>query len=98
MQLDDSENPTVMEKLIEALGGEAVVSPYRNECCGGYIALEDADSAKKKSLSITENAKKMGEYFMNKLKNLPKVKEVRGKGLLVGVEFEDGLSSRSSVN
>ena len=60
MQLDDSENPTVMEKLIEALGGEAVVSPYRNECCGGYIALEDADSAKKKSLSITENAKKMG--------------------------------------
>ena len=60
MQLDDSENPTVMEKLIEALGGEAVVSPYRNECCGGYIALEDADSAKKKSLSITENAKRMG--------------------------------------
>ena len=33
----------------------------------------------------------MGEYFMNKLRTLPYVKEVRGLGLLVGVEF-DGLS------
>ena len=31
----------------------------------------------------------MGEYFMNKLRTLPHVKEVRGQGLLVGVEFED---------
>ena len=60
MALDDRENPTVMEDLIKALGGEAVVSPYRNECCGGYMALEDSESAKKKSTSITENAKKMG--------------------------------------
>lgn len=43
--------------------------------------------------NLSENAEKMGQYFMNKLKSLPKVKEVRGKGLLVGVEFEDGLSS-----
>lgn len=43
--------------------------------------------------NLSENAAKMGEYFMNKLHNLPKVKEVRGKGLLVGVEFEDGLSA-----
>lgn len=40
---------------------------------------------------LAGNAKKMGEYFMEKLKNLPKVKEVRGQGLLVGVEFEDGI-------
>ena len=43
--------------------------------------------------NLSENAAKMGEYFMNKLKCLPMVKEVRGKGLLVGVEFEDGISS-----
>ena len=41
--------------------------------------------------NLADNAKKMGEYFMNKLRTLPYVKEVRGQGLLVGVEF-DGLS------
>ena len=34
----------------------------------------------------------MGAYFMEKLKNLPHVKEVRGQGLLVGVEFDDTIS------
>ncbi|MGN1223568.1 MAG: aspartate aminotransferase family protein, partial [Ruminococcus sp.] len=41
---------------------------------------------------LAGNAKKVGAYFMEKLKELPHVKEVRGQGLLVGVEF-DGLSS-----
>ena len=54
-------------------------------------AMAQIDELVEKNLS--ENAAKMGEYFMNKLKDLPKVKEVRGKGLLVGVEFEDGISS-----
>ena len=30
---------------------------------------------------------------MEKLKSLPNVKEVRGQGLLVGVEFDAGISS-----
>lgn len=37
---------------------------------------------------LAENAKKTGEYFMKKLVALPHVKEVRGKGLLVGVEYD----------
>lgn len=37
---------------------------------------------------LAGNAKKMGNYFMGRLKELPNVKEVRGQGLLVGVEFE----------
>lgn len=40
---------------------------------------------------LAGNAKKMGEYFMGKLKTLPRVKEVRGQGLLVGVEFEESI-------
>ncbi len=43
--------------------------------------------------NLADNAKKMGDYFMNELKNLPYVKEVRGQGLLVGVEFEDNINS-----
>ncbi len=38
---------------------------------------------------LAENASKMGEYFMEQLRlKLPHVTEVRGKGLLVGVEFD----------
>lgn len=38
--------------------------------------------------NLADNAEKMGNYFMEKLKTLPHVKDVRGKGLLVGVEFD----------
>lgn len=41
---------------------------------------------------LAGNAKKMGAYFMEKLSTLPHVKEVRGQGLLVGVEFDDTIS------
>ncbi len=40
---------------------------------------------------LAGNAKEMGSYFMNKLNSLPHVKEVRGQGLLVGVEFDDTI-------
>lgn len=38
---------------------------------------------------LAGNAKKMGQYFMEQLKSVPHVKEIRGQGLLVGVEFDD---------
>lgn len=37
---------------------------------------------------LAQNAKEVGEYFMKKLSALPHVKEIRGKGLIVGVEFD----------
>ncbi len=38
---------------------------------------------------LIENAAVMGEYFMKRLREIgnPKIKEVRGRGLLIGVEF-----------
>lgn len=53
-------------------------------------ALAEIDELLERNLA--ENAKKMGAYFMEKLKTLPYVKEVRGQGLLVGVEFDDTIS------
>jgi acetylornithine/N-succinyldiaminopimelate aminotransferase len=38
--------------------------------------------------NLAGNAKEIGGYFMEKLKAIPHVKDVRGKGLLVAVEFE----------
>lgn len=60
MQMDDPENPTIMEDLIRAMGAEAVITPYRNECCGGYITLENPESAKKRSDKITKNVESLG--------------------------------------
>ena len=40
---------------------------------------------------LAGNAKEVGAYFMDKLKNLPHVKEVRGMGLMIGVEFDDTI-------
>ena len=42
---------------------------------------------------LAGNAKEMGAYFMEELKTLPHVKEVRGQGLLVGVEFDDTVNA-----
>lgn len=60
MQMDNAENPTIMEDLIKAMGGTPVIYANRNECCGGYAAMESADFAKKKSQNVLENAKAMG--------------------------------------
>lgn len=56
MQFDDPENPQIMEDFIKALGAEPVIYPARNECCGGYVVLEDAESARKKSGAVIESA------------------------------------------
>lgn len=40
--------------------------------------------------NLAKNSKEMGDYFMGELKNIesPHIKEVRGKGLLIGVEIK----------
>lgn len=54
-------------------------------CCAAALAAITEMEEK----NLADNAAKMGAYFMGKLKTLPHVKEVRGQGLLVGVEFTD---------
>ncbi len=42
---------------------------------------------------LAGNARKMGAYFTDQLRALPGVKEVRGQGLLIGVEFDDTIKA-----
>ncbi len=60
MQMDDPENPRIMEDFIKALGAEPVIYAKRNECCGGYVSIESPELAKKSSNSVVENAKSQG--------------------------------------
>lgn len=57
-------------------------------CCAAALAQID----ELLSRGLAENAAKVGAYFMEQLRPLPHVKEVRGQGLLVGVEFDDSIS------
>ena len=60
MQMDDPENPTIMEDFIRAIGAEPVIYALRNECCGGYVTLENRDFAASKASAIMENAANQG--------------------------------------
>jgi acetylornithine/N-succinyldiaminopimelate aminotransferase len=52
--------------------------------CAAAIAVLDILKKEK----LIENAAKVGAYALEKLKTLEGVKEVRGIGLMIGVEFE----------
>ena len=56
LMFDDPENPEAIEGLIRALGATPVKYAQRNECCGGYVTLEDKKFAEKRSHIITASA------------------------------------------
>lgn len=60
MQFDDPENPTIMEDFIKAIGAEPVVYAFRNECCGGYMTMNDKPLAEKMANKVVSSAKIKG--------------------------------------
>ena len=55
--------------------------------CAGALAVLDII----KNENLIENAAKVGEYLINELKKFPEIKEVRGRGLMIGMEFNDEI-------
>ncbi|MBQ5662861.1 MAG: aminotransferase class III-fold pyridoxal phosphate-dependent enzyme [Bacteroidaceae bacterium] len=41
--------------------------------------------------NLLDNVNKVGDYLMAELKKIPAIKEVRGKGLMIGIEFEQPI-------
>ena len=64
MQFDDPENPSIMEDFIRAIGAEPVSYSMRNECCGGYVTLENKSLAAKKSNNVLESAVSAGAQMV----------------------------------
>jgi acetylornithine/N-succinyldiaminopimelate aminotransferase len=56
-------------------------------CAAGLAQIHELLDRK-----LAEQAARVGKYFMQKLAGLPHVQEVRGKGLLVGVEFDRDIA------
>ena len=55
--------------------------------CAAAIAVLDV----MKQDGLVENAAKIGTYLMEELKKFPQIKEVRGQGLMIGMEFEEPI-------
>lgn len=64
MQMDDPENPTILEDFIRALGAEPVYYAQRNECCGGYQTLENKAQAQKRATAVVDNAAACGAQML----------------------------------
>ena len=64
MQFDDPENPKMLEDFIRAIGAEPVLYAQRNECCGGYMAVENRSYAAKQAQKIMDNAKAQGAELL----------------------------------
>ena len=60
LQLDDPENPQLLEDFIKAIGGTPVIYSQRNECCGAYTMFEDESIPKNRANKILSNAEDMG--------------------------------------
>ena len=64
MQMDNPENPKILEDFIRAIGATPVLYPMRNECCGGYMAVENRSYAAKQAQKIMDNAKAQGAELL----------------------------------
>ena len=45
------------------------------------------------SRDLAGNAERVGDYLMERLATLPHVREVRGQGLMIGIEFDDAVDA-----
>jgi acetylornithine aminotransferase len=53
--------------------------------CAAALAVLDVMEKER----LTDNAAKVGAYLMEELRKLPQIKEVRGRGLMIGLEFDE---------
>lgn len=53
--------------------------------CAAALAVLDV----MKEDNLVENAARVGDYLMKELKQIPQIKEVRGRGLMIGLEFDE---------
>ncbi len=60
MAFDDPENPTSLDRLITAMGGESLDWPNKVECCGGALSLTRTDVVVKLSDAVIQIAKVAG--------------------------------------
>lgn len=77
--------------LAKTFGPGAHGSTYAGNpvaCAASYAQIKEIIDNK-----LPDNSQRVGAYFRDKLIKLPCVKEVRGKGLMIGVEFDRDIAT-----
>ncbi|MBQ9277179.1 MAG: aspartate aminotransferase family protein [Lachnospiraceae bacterium] len=83
-------------KLALTFGPGAHGSTYAGNpvcCAASYAQIKEIIDN-----NLSDNSAKMGEYFSGLLAKLPHVKEVRGHGLMIGVEFDKDIATDVKYN
>lgn len=78
------------EKVAKAFDSGSHGSTYGGSplcCAASFAAISEIIE-----LKLAENATKVGHYLQEHLKTLPNIKEVRGLGLLIAVEFNKPIA------
>ena len=55
-------------------------------CAAAIAVLEIMEDEK-----LIDNAREVGAYLLDELHKLPGIKEIRGRGLMIGIEFEESI-------
>ncbi|MFZ5916867.1 MAG: CoB--CoM heterodisulfide reductase iron-sulfur subunit B family protein [Chloroflexota bacterium] len=53
---DDPDNPTALDDMITALGGQPVAWPHKTECCGAYLAVKSPQVTQEMSYTVLSAA------------------------------------------
>lgn len=83
-------------KLARTFGPGAHGSTYAGNpvaCAAAYAQISEIIEK-----NLSENSQEVGAYFREKLLELPHVKEVRGRGLMIGVEFDKDIATDVKYN
>lgn len=51
-----------------------------------------------KEENLVENARVVGDYFLEELRKLPRIRNVRGRGLMIAFDLEDGTKRMEVLN
>ena len=83
-------------KLALTFGPGAHGSTYAGNpvcCAASYAQIKEIIDN-----DLSANSKAMGEYMREKLSKLPAIKEIRGRGLMIGVEFTKDIANDVKYN
>jgi len=58
--IDQVERPTILHRLLEAIGAEAVDFPFATECCGSFQIVGNPDAVAQRALEILSSALRRG--------------------------------------
>ncbi|MFX0092787.1 MAG: CoB--CoM heterodisulfide reductase iron-sulfur subunit B family protein [Candidatus Hodarchaeota archaeon] len=58
--IDDTEDPKIMGKVLEALGAEIINDPFKVECCGSYQTVNSKNAVAERTYNIVSSARGNG--------------------------------------